>query len=294
MDTKFDFTHYVTARKAGPTGVRGEGYAFEGDLKVLRAMRSARTVERLMARFVQLNKSVLAGQLLGSAVKVGPQQFPRIHRIVEECASTLGIAPPQVYLVGNHTINAMTLGTDDDSFIIVHSGAVEQFTDDELRFVIGHECGHVQNNHVVYLTTLNLLTRIATMAGGAILAPLLLPLQLALSSWSRAAEITCDRAGLLCCRDPRVATNSFLKLAIGSRKLFEELNTDAYLDQLREGRQGLGRVGEITASHPFLTKRVEAIRIFADSALYRSALGAVGGFDRAELERRTLELVKVL
>jgi hypothetical protein len=72
MDTNFDFVGYVAARKAGPTGVRGEGYAFEGDLKVLRAMRQAHTVERLMARFVRLNKRVLTGQLLGSAVKVGP------------------------------------------------------------------------------------------------------------------------------------------------------------------------------------------------------------------------------
>ena len=294
MDTNFDFVGYVAARKAGPTGVRGEGYAFEGDLRVLRAMRQAHTVERLMARFVRLNKRVLTGQLLGSAVKVGPTQFPRIHRIVEGCAATLGIAPPQVYIVGNHSINAMTLGTDDDAFIIVHSGAVEQFSDDELRFVIGHECGHIQNNHVVYLTTLNLLTRIAAVAGGGLLAPLLMPLQLALSSWSRAAEITCDRAGLLCCRDPKVATDSFLKLAIGSRKLFEELNVEAYLQQLKEGREGLGRVGEMTASHPFLTKRVEAVRIFAESALYRGAGGDPGGIERDELEQRTTELVKVL
>ena len=32
-----------------------------------------------------------------------------------------------------------------------------------LRFVIGHECGHIQNNHVVYMTTLHFLTHAANM-----------------------------------------------------------------------------------------------------------------------------------
>src|SRR5205085_1219001 len=118
----------------------------------------------------------------------------------------------------------------------------------------GHECGHIQNNHVIYLVTLNILHQLLQAASGVLLAPLLMPVLLALQTWSRAAEITCDRAGLLCCKDPVVATNSFLKLAVGSRKLFEEMNVEVYLDQLKEGREGVGRMRELNYSHPYLTR----------------------------------------
>lgn len=291
---ELDFSAYVARQKAGVTGERGEGYAYEGDLKVLRAMRKLKPVELAVAQTVKLSKSVVTGDLLGSAVKVGPAQFPRIHAITARCAKTLGIPVPQVYIVPRmDSFNAMTFGTDDDAFIMVHALLAEQFTDAELSFVIGHECGHIQNNHVVYLTTLYRIQQLLQLTAG-LLAPLLMPAQLALQSWARAAEITCDRAGLLCCRDPEVAVRSFARLAIGSSRLFAEMNVDAYLDQLKEGREGIGRVGELTKTHPYVTKRIEALRLFADSALYHGAIGADGGMARDELERKTEELIKVL
>jgi len=242
---------------------------------------------------VKLSKSMAAGNLLGTAVKVGPKQFPRVQRIVEECATTLGIPTPQVYIVPRvDVVNAYTFGTEDSAAIVIFAAMFDHFDDDELRFVIGHECGHIQNNHVVYLTTLMMLSQILSVAG--LLAPLLLPVKAALQAWSRAAEITCDRAGLLCCKDEKAATNSFAKLAIGSRKLFAEMDMDVYLEQLGEGRDGMGRVGELQMSHPYLTKRIESLRLFSSSALYRGAQGLAGGITREELEQRTSELIKVL
>jgi hypothetical protein len=116
----------------------------------------------------------------------------------------------------------------------------------------------------------------------------------ALKQWSRRAEITCDRAGLLCCGDLDAASRSFLKLATGSHKLYPEMNLDAFLDQFEEGNQGIGRLGEAFASHPYLPKRIHALRVFADSALYRDAasLGA-GGLDMDEVDRRTSEIIQI-
>ncbi len=296
MTMQFDFASYVSERKTGPSGERGEGYAYEGDLRVLRKMRTLRPVEVAVGQTVKLSKEFLTHDLLGNAVKVGPNQFPRIHRIAGECAQTLGIPAPQVYIVPQiGSINAATYGVDNDAFIMVHAATVDALSDEELRFVIGHECGHIQNNHVVYLTTLHMLRVILqAAAAGVLLAPFLMPATLALQSWARAAEVTCDRAGLLCCKNPTVATHSFVKLAIGSRRLFDQMNVDAYLDQLKEVKGGYGRMGELQRSHPYLTKRIEALRVFAESALYRSAVGEQGGVDRAELERRTEEIVRVM
>ncbi len=296
MTMQFDFSSYVRERKNGPSGERGEGYAYEGDLRVLRTMRTLKSVEIAVSHTVKLSKEFLTHELLGNAVKVGPKQFPRIHGITVECATTLGIPVPQVYIVPQiGSINAATYGLDHDAFIMVHAATVDALSDEELRFVIGHECGHIQNNHVVYLTTLHILRLVLqAAAAGVLLAPVLVPATLALQSWARAAEVTCDRAGLLCCKNLDVATRSFVKLAIGSRHLFEQINVDAYLDQLKEAKGGYGRMGELNHSHPYLTKRIEALHVFAASALYRHAVGLEGGADRDELEKRTEEIVRVM
>lgn len=294
VEADFDFASYVARKKSGVAGERGEGYAYEGDLKVLRKMRTIKAVEVAVSQTVKLSKRVLTGQLLGTAVRVSSRQFPRIHRIVEGCARELGIPTPNVYVVPNIAqINAMTYGTEDEAFIIVHAATVDMLDDAELRFVIGHECGHIQNNHVVYLTTLRVLQALLQASLG-LLGPVVLPATMALSAWSRSAEVTCDRAGLLCCGDPDAATRAFAKLAVGSLKLFDELDVGVYLEQLGEMREGIGRVAELQASHPFITRRIEALRLFSESALYRRSVGLDGGMAREELERRTEELIKVL
>jgi Zn-dependent protease with chaperone function len=291
-----DFAAYVARRRQASPGGPGEGYAYVGDLRVRRALQTVRPVELAVAHTVKLAQSFLNSELLGGAVKVGPQQFPRLHEIAGACAARLGISRPTVYIVPRiDAINAATYGTEDDAFIMVHSATLDYFDDAELTFIIGHECGHIQNNHVVYLTTLHMLTQMAHALLGVVLAPLVYPATLALQSWARAGEITCDRAGLLCCRDLRVGMRAFVKLALGNKRLFDELNFDAYFDQLREGKQaGVGRLGELGRSHPYLPKRVEALRIFSESALYRGALGEAGGLGREELERQTVDLVKVV
>src|SRR5215469_12338980 len=86
-----------------------------------------------------------------NGVAVGPDQYPQIYAMAQKCAERLGIGIPQVYIIFNPTLNAYTLaaeGTGD--MIVIHSALVEACTPDELHFVIGHECGHIHNQHCIY------------------------------------------------------------------------------------------------------------------------------------------------
>jgi Zn-dependent protease with chaperone function len=254
-------------------------------------MRKLKPVELAVSSLVRLGKGMFAGDLLGSAIKVGPDQFPRVHELTQRCAQTLGIDAPSVFIQGRiDSLNAMTTGTDRESVIVIHSVMLDHLTDEELMFVIGHECGHIHNRHVVYLTTLHLLTR----AAGAVLGGFTQPALLALSTWSRAAEVTCDRAGLLCCRDEDAGKRALLKLVTGSPRLHAQLNVDAYLQQLDEAKDGIGRAAELNKSHPYVNKRVHALRLFAQSALYRQSIGKSGGDDMDEVNRKVEQIVRVM
>ncbi len=290
---ELDFNNFVNRKKGervggGPEST-GHDYAYILDRQTRAAFARAYPVELAVSATVRMFKQVWRGQLLGSAVKVSERQFSRIHSIAKQCAETLHIAVPQVYLVSNPTLNAATYGTNEESFILVHSALAQSYSDEELLTVIGHECGHIHNSHVVYLTALNYLTQMA----GVFVAWIVEPAIMALKAWSRRAEITCDRAGMLCSKDVAVATRSLAKLVVGSNKLYEEFNMDVFLEQYDEGKEGLGRYMEAFASHPFLPKRVLAMRTFAESELYNKAAGlGTTGLSMQEIDDRVRALLK--
>lgn len=265
-------------------------YSFVLDRQSRAAVESARPIQLAVASTVRLWKQVWRGQLLGSAVKVSDRQFPRIQGLTRECAEQLGIAVPQVYIVNNPHLNAGTFGTDEESFILVHSALVDHYSDEELRTVLGHECGHIHNAHVVYLTTLHYLKTIAAAFIPWIVYPAMIPL----NELSRRAEITCDRAGMLCSKNEQVAARALTKLVLGSRKLYDEFNLDAFLEQYEEGKDSIGRYMEALASHPYLPKRVLAMRVFAQSELYKTTANVLPaeGLTMTEVDDRVKALLK--
>jgi hypothetical protein len=103
----------------------------------------------------------------------------------------------------------------------------------------------------------------------------------------------------LCTRDLEVATGAIVKLGLGSQKLYKDLKLDEYLKQLEEGRRGVGRFTEYFRSHPYMPKRIEALRLFARSSFYRRFAGVpldAGGeppLDAAEVDAKVAELVSV-
>jgi Zn-dependent protease with chaperone function len=290
---RLDFEAFVARKKAeragGDAQTTGHEYTYTFDRQSRVAFENTRPVALAVEASVRLFKQMGKHQLLGHAVKVGDRQFPRIYGITKRACDTLQIPMPQVFVVNNPVFNAGTLGTNDDSFIVVHSSLVDQYSDEELLTVIGHECGHIHNSHVAYLTALHYLTYMA----GMFLPWILQPALVALRTWSRRAEITCDRAGMLVALDQQAAERAITKLAVGSRKLYEEFNLDAFLEQHEEGSQGIGKFMEVFATHPWLPKRVLAMRVFGESQLYRKAVGRPAtGLSMSEVDSRVAALLK--
>ena len=291
--TTLDFEGFVAKKKGERAGggaeTSGHEYAYIMDRQTRAAFERAKPVELAVASTVRMFKTVWKSQLLGNSVKVGDRQFPRIHALAKQCADTLHIATPQVYIVNSPVLNAATYGTNEESFIMIHSALVDHYSDEELLTVIGHECGHIHNSHVVYLTALHYLTRMA----GVFVQWIVQPAIIALRAWSRRAEITCDRAGMLCGKNDVVSVRALTKLVLGSKKLYEEFNIEAFLDQYEEGKDGIGKYMEVFATHPWLPKRVLAMRVFAESELYKKAAGVAGkGLSMKEVDDKVLALLK--
>lgn len=253
-------------------------YAFSLDQQLrqqISAMGPVRTIAQSLVSFaVPYYKQIQNMQ----AVAVSSQQYPEIYSIGEDCAKRLGIGIPQIFVYFSPLLNAYTIATDNVAPMIVLSSAlVEALEPLELKFVIGHECGHIHNLHGVYNTAVELMTNgLAKVILQSIPALAWLEgiiqggLMLFFLRWSRCAEITCDRAGLICCGDTTVAQMALAKLVTGGGEKLQQINFQAYLEQISQVQSTPVRLLELFSTHPLIPKRIQALQLFANCETFYS------------------------
>lgn len=218
-----------------------------------------------------------------NAVRVSENQFPRIHQRYVEVLETLD-APAKYDLFVSQTpfVNAGAYGMSKP-FIVLNSGTVRLLDDDELTYILGHELGHVMSGHVLYRTMTLLLLQLAQL-GFPVVGLAARAVLIALLEWSRKAEMSADRAGLLALQDPEATLRSFMKLAGGG--LPEETNLNEFMHQAEEYRQ-TGDVADVVfkvlnllgATHPFHVLRAAETRDWIEKGEYDRIL-------RGEYRRR--------
>ena len=232
-------------------------------LKVVSGLISERG-ERLMA--------------LGSAIRVGPKQYPELDRFRRECAETLDVDPvPNVFVARSPDANAMTLGMDEP-FIVLSTGLVELLDAEGLRFAIGHEMGHVLSGHAVYRTMMRRLISLQlSMSWMPVSALGLRAILAALHEWYRKAELSCDRAGLLCGQDPAAALRAHVLLAGGVDPAQVDIpsflrQAEEYdsVDDIRDSVLKLRNIQDM--SHPLAVVRASQLQKWAASEEYRAIL----------------------
>ena len=213
-------------------------------------------------------------QYLGGSIRADHRQHPRVYRLFAEAAASLDIATlPELYIELSPTLNASCVGMSKP-FIVVSSRAVEALDDDELRYILGHELGHLLSGHAVYRTMMAILARlsanIAWLPAGSIV---LRGIIVALHEWWRKAELSADRAGLLAGQDPSAALRAHMKLAGGGD--LSEVDTTAFLEQAAE-YESAGDLREsliklrltVFMTHPLPVARAADLRHWIDSGHY--------------------------
>ena len=251
--------------------------ADRGAVVALRALPGFDTVLRAVSGVVGERSVRLL--YLATSVRTSVRQYPELHAIVAECATTLDLHPvPELFVTMNPVPEATTIGLDRP--VIVLSTGMLQLVDGEgLRFVVGHEVGHVLSGHALYRTLLvqlvNLSQSVQWLAVGAWGMRVIV---LALHEWFRKAELSADRAGLLCTQDPDVALRVHASLAGALNP--DDMDVAGFLDQAkdyqssRDVRDSVLRLLQITGStHPLAALRAAELQQWAAGGEYRAILG---------------------
>lgn len=198
----------------------------------------------LIGLFLWMANGLLVARLRSEGVEVTPEQEPALYQALVEVCGKLGLTTiPRLYIIqSGGALNAFTTRHSSRQFIVLYSDMLEACGSDsaEIRFVLGHEIGHIQRNHL----SKNLLVlpgRILPLIGDA---------------YSRACERTCDRYGAAGTTDVNGAVRAMMMLSAGP-EYGKTLRPEAFAAQHATERGFFISWHELTSSYPTLSQRVD-------------------------------------
>jgi Zn-dependent protease with chaperone function len=253
--------------------ISSKAYEHPADRAATAALKAVPMLDTVVRKLVEYSyERALRQSYLGNSVKVSERQLPElwasyrgVHRILD--------MPDDYDLYVSSTLswNALTIGSQNP-MLVIGSDLLEHLGPGEQRTILAHELGHILSDHVLYRTALAILVS----AGGGLPLGLGLPVRAVravLLEWSRATELSCDRAATLAVRDPRIVCRALMVIAGGVRA--DQLDLDAFMAQAMEyenWEDSHDRVrrffNEINLTHANAVRRVSEVMRWVQSGEY--------------------------
>ncbi|PRY30839.1 M48 family metallopeptidase [Pseudosporangium ferrugineum] len=210
------------------------------------AVRSALLGLLLLVPALIVVRETQRASVRGTAVELSPRQYPELYRTADDFAHRLGLRRrPQIYLSnGNGTLNAFAAQATGHDYVVLSNELFVNLyhgNQEGLRFILGHELGHIRLHHV------SLWYQLAVAYSEPI--PLLGP------ALSRLREYSCDRHGAHLA--PEGMTG--LVLLASGRHTEHVVDVDELVRQGRSLRGFWVGLSQLPRSHPFTVRRLERL-----------------------------------
>jgi uncharacterized tellurite resistance protein B-like protein len=208
-------------------------------------------------------------RLLATALRITDRIIPSLTEQIDLVRQITHLQGTEIetFIYNSPQYSASCMCFDKDAvYLMISSGLYSALTERELLFVVGHEFGHVVYGHHLLPARGILAQRGVCDAERA----------LRLMAWSRRAEISADRVGLLCCQDLDVATKAFIKLSSGLSDELVNFDLQGYVSQvtdLEEVARTVRAVDDLYSTHPFNPIRIVALNRFWQSQTMCDVLG---------------------
>ena len=198
----------------------------------------------------------------GHSLKVDKELLPDFYRLCHEVKAKLNFEEDvDFYITGDSTVNAFSVAAEEEGephIVNINSALFDLMTTDELKFVIGHELGHLINKD----TALARLIRFVFPPE----ANVPVSLQYKIRLHDQLAELVADRYGYIATENLDVCVTAFFKLASGLDLTKMNVSIEALIaDNNRRLEYFLNDKGVSRASHPVNPIRVQALNLFATS-----------------------------
>jgi Zn-dependent protease with chaperone function len=261
-------------------GISPRAFEHPADRAATAALASIPGLDQVVRKLIELGyERALRAAYLGAAVRLGPAQLPETWNLHNQVFRTLDLDDvPELYVTQVPVANAQTIGAGRP-IVVVNSELIRLLGVEERRAVLAHEAAHVLADHVLYFTALQILLRMGQSVRLPIVAGLpLLAVRTALLEWSRAAEMSCDRAAALVTRDPEAVCRTLMILAAGAEA--DALDLSQFMAQAQDydsGGAGLDRLSrmmtDLNVTHPMPVRRARELMDWVRSGEYDRIVG---------------------
>ncbi len=207
--------------------------------------------------------------LYAHSVQLQPEIYPDIFKSLNETCKALGFKETiKVFINQSPFLNGYCFRDASGSPIMgLHSALVEKFTGDELKFVMGHELGHLMFEHSEL--PMPIIAQFRDPKGETLLK---IESIIELFVWSRAAEISADRAGYAAIGNLEASVNALFKLSSGLSRQITLEQAKKYLTQIdafqftpsssQAALDPQNKSLDCFQSHPFSPLRIQSLFLF--------------------------------
>lgn len=201
----------------------------------------------------------------GKSLKVSETLLPKFYALCQEVKEKLEFTGNiDYYITGNSDVNACSYCSGDEQLphiIQINSGLFNLMNDEELKYVIGHEIGHLINNDAVIS---NLYGFIYPDDEAKERVPDFLSKRVQL--YDQLAELSADRYGYMANENLEACVTAVFKMASGL--FLEKMNVsiDTLMAENSERLQFFLKDNGISeGSHPVNPIRIRALELFANA-----------------------------
>lgn len=196
-------------------------------------------------------------KLLGDAVHVTADLLPEVHEAYQSCLDLIGgELKGDLFIHQSQEYNASVFSHEGRFDVLIHSALIKDFSIEEVRFVLGHELGHVIFGHHRFPVR-----------------DIISALEESKPEWTRllfrwtcASEVSADRIGLLCCKQLATAVTALFKLSSGLSGIHEDQVLRSFRDQYKSLEEHIDQVGQAhgwVRTHPMMPIRFKALELAA-------------------------------
>ncbi|MBO4611370.1 MAG: M48 family metalloprotease [Bacteroidales bacterium] len=198
----------------------------------------------------------------GHCMKADENLLGSFYKLCHEVKDRLGFKEDvDFYVTGDSSINAFSIAAEGDQphIVNVNSELFNLMSEDELRFVVGHELGHLINRD----TELRRLIYFV-YPPDSVVPPVTLQYKIHLHD--NLAELVADRYGYLACGNLNACVTAFFKMASGLDLGKMQVGIgDLLVDNSKHLDYFLHGGGRSHYDHPVNPIRVEAINLYANA-----------------------------
>lgn len=228
--------------------------------QIYNALQGSVVEEVLRKMKISSSDAYWRSSMEGHSLKVQQELLPDFYALCQDVKKKLGFDDPvDFYITGDSEVNAFSVAAEEEGkphIVNVNSELFTLMSEAELRFVLGHELGHLINKDTALARLINFVFPPE--------ATVPVTLQYKIRLHEQLAELVADRYGYMATEDLGVCVTAFFKMASGLDLEKMNVSIDALIaDNTKRLEYFLKGKGISRSSHPVNPIRVQALNLFA-------------------------------